>query len=159
MILSLPAGVHLCSTCKVTEADDYLVRHGIKPFPHLTFQAPDLTRSFRRRRQGFGTALQDPAPTGSHNGKLLGQIKSTSSPASCLQQTAGDTQTEQPCNISTNNVLPLQCSAQGAHEPEVVPLHLVNLDHFTKSLNSILKPDDGAVVAGTPRITLQAPTA
>lgn len=52
---------------------------------------------------------------------------------------------------------PLQCPAQGAPEPEVVSLHLANLDPFTKSLNSILKPEYGAVLAGTPRITLRAP--
>lgn len=71
---------------------------------------------------------------------------------SCLQQTTGDTQTATrtlPLTFSH----PLQCSAQGAHPPEGVSLHLVNLDHSTKAFNSTSKPDDGAVLAGSPAST------
>lgn len=50
---------------------------------------------------------------------------------------------QQPATFPLAFSYPLQYSAQGARQPEVVSLHLINLDHSTKALNSISKPDEG----------------
>lgn len=127
---------------------NYLVCQGIKPFQLLTFRAPDLTSPFGRRRQGFGTARQSPVPTNNHRGSCWVRLEHTQP----SRQQAMHKQ--QPCNNSTNNIPPSAMHSSGGHEPEMVSLHSINLDHFTRSLNSISKADDGAVLPATPRITL-----